>query len=301
MQTERASRSATRTASNGTTEHVAFVGDGDRVYSWLYLPASAPRGAVVICSSLHGEFMRNYRREVLLARRLAELGFAVTRFHYRFTGNSEGDGAFLTFDSMLEDTIAAFTRVRSASDDVGARFFIGTRWGGLVAAAAASADPSARLALWAPLVSTAEFFKDAFRSSLIRDKKEGVAQPLGRAELEAKLLAGHRVDAMASTIEPAFYRSSADRSLGSELGDAPRQILLMPIGPTGTVRPDLAAQVASWQQSGSSVDIEPVQGEESWWLIDDRWHDESTRPMTKELISHTSRWMVERAAQEEGR
>ncbi|MBA2478088.1 MAG: hypothetical protein H0V38_05705, partial [Sporichthyaceae bacterium] len=74
------------------TEETKFLGlPGQQILAFLHRPTSrAVVGGVVICGSLFEDFQINYRREVLVARRLAQRGFATVRFHYRSVGNSDG-------------------------------------------------------------------------------------------------------------------------------------------------------------------------------------------------------------------
>src|SRR5512134_2442447 len=136
---------ASFTAADGSTELAEFRGpEGERMLAHVHLPSSwpqeRPRGAAVICSPLLGEALRNYRREVLVARRLAEAGFVVERFHYRFSGNSDGQDEDLTFDSMREDALGVVDDIRERAPD-GPLILLGARLGALVAASAAREHP----------------------------------------------------------------------------------------------------------------------------------------------------------------
>lgn len=276
-------------------ERAEFRGpEGEHILSFLHLPATTPRGAVVICSPLLGEFMRNYRREVLLARKLAQQGFAVERFQYRFTGNSDGDEEHLSFESMREDALGSIEHIRSEAPE-GPLFLVGTRWGALIAAAAAAARPDAGLVLWEPLLDASRFFREAFRSRLVKAVRDGVEEPTTGKELEDRLRAGETVEVPAHRIHPAFYVSSVDRALGGELGTGPRDVLAIQVGPTGSVRPDLARQAETWRAAGLRIDLAAVRGEESWWLGEDRVHDGGKGSITGELISLTRRWLEDRA------
>jgi alpha/beta superfamily hydrolase len=292
---------ATRVDADGSKERAEFRGrEGERLLAHVNLPASTARGAVVICSPLLGEFMRNYRREVLMARHLAHRGFAVERFHYRYTGNSDGQDEGLSFESMCEDALDAITHIRREVPD-GPLFLLGTRWGALIAAAAASAHPGVGLILWEPLFETARFFKEAFRSRLVKDMRDGVEQPSTGKQLEELLRSGESVEVPAHRIQAELFRSSVGRSLEAELGTASRPVLAIQVGPTGSVRSELVHQAERWQEQGLQVDSVAVRGEESWWLVDERWHDEAKRPMTKELIGLTTRWIEEHTPGEDGR
>lgn len=286
---------ATRTAPDGSTERAELRGrEGERMLILLGVPASPPRGAVVVCSPLLGEFARNYRREVVLARQLVRRGFAVLRFHYRFTGNSDGEDELLSFESMREDALSAVEHLRAEVPD-GPLFLLGTRWGALVAASAAAANPDAGVVLWEPLLDASRFFKEAFRSRLVKAVRDGESSPPTGAQLEEQLQAGTSVEVPAHRIHPAFYRSCAGRTIGEELGAAPRDVLVVQVGPTGAVRPELARQVERWQAAGIRVEATALRGEESWWLVEERWHDEAKRPMTRELVSLTAGWMEDRS------
>jgi alpha/beta superfamily hydrolase len=277
--------------ATGTAERVEFRGAGrERVFSVQYTPATEPVGGLLVCPALASEFTQNYRREVLLARRLAEMGFVVERFHYRFTGNSDGDSANLTFDSMREDAVAATEHLRGLAPGL-PLFLLGTRWGSLVAASAA-ASSDAGLVLGEPELDTARFFKDAFRARLVYDRKRGVEEPLTGAQLIERVRAGDPVEAMGHTIEPELFHSSEGRTLEGELGSTPRAIFVLQLGGTGVVGQALSSQIDRWSEAGFRVDVETVKGDETWWVIDERLNDMGDQPMTKRLIELTSAWLA---------
>jgi alpha/beta superfamily hydrolase len=287
--------SAVSVSEDGFTELAEFRGPpGERLFCYLHLPRSTPRGAVVVCSPLHGEFARNYRREVLLARALAEAGHAVLRFHYRFTGNSDGDGVHLTFDSMRADALAGIEWMTTEVPGVPLAL-VGTRWGSLVAASAAAEHPDVVLAFWEPLASASSFFKDAFLSRRVREVRRGVDRPSTDQELEARLLAGDGVDVVAHRLEPALFRTSLDRTLEGELGSAARRVLAVQVGPTGSVRADLAKLAQRWEATGLHVDAIGLKGEETWWLVEERYDQQGEKPVTLELVELTKDWIAKTA------
>jgi alpha/beta superfamily hydrolase len=285
---------ARRVQPDGSTERAEFRGpEGERMLVHTTIPASSPRGALVVCSPLLGECMRNYRREVLLARLLGSHGFAVVRFHYRFTGNSDGGEESLSFDSMREDALDCVEHLQGEAPGI-PLFLLGTRWGALIAASAAAAHPGADLVLWEPLLEAHRFFREAFRSRLVKDMRDGVEHPATGQQLESSLHGGEPVEVPAHRIHPELHRSSSGRSLTGELGDARRSILAIQVGPTGSVRTELSGEVDRWRAGGLEVQVSAVRGEESWWLVDERWDDEAKRPMTREVMSITTNWMEER-------
>lgn len=286
-------------AVTGTTERAELRGrEGDRIYSFAYSPGSHPRGVVLICPPLHAEFTRNYRREVLLARRLVVEGFSVERFHYRHTGNSDGDGGALTFDSMREDVLECAEHVLAQAPDA-PFFLVGTRLGALIAASAGAGKPEWGLVAWEPVLDVSRFFKDAFRTRLVHERKSGVEQPATSAELNRRLHSGQSVDVVGHTIDRGLFESLGGRTMDGELGTSPRTLLVLQIGASAATRPDLAAGADRWRAAGMHVDVQTVQGDEAWWLIDDRWHDEGKRPMTNRLIELTTAWITARTGERE--
>lgn len=282
---------ATIVAEDGSEERAEFRGRlGSRVFTYLHLPASPPRGAVLICSPLHGEFAANYRREVLIARALAQAGFAVERFHYRYSGNSDGETKELTFDSMRADALDCIAHLRREARE-GPLFIVGTRWGTLIAASAGAEHGDAALVLCEPLLEASTFFKNAFRSRLIREIRGGAADPSSGEELESQLRSGSVVDVVAHRLEPALYRSSIDRTLEAELGTVPRRVLVVQVGPTGSVRPDVQRLLERWREVGLRVDAAGVRAKGAWWLIDENYVDETARPSTRPLIEITTTWI----------
>jgi hypothetical protein len=114
------------------------------------------------------------------------------------------------------------------------------------------------------------------------------------------VLAGEAIDVVGHTIQRGLYESSVGRTLADELGPTPRSMLLLQIGSSSRVRPDLAEQAGRWRAAGFRADVQTVEGEETWWLLDERWHDEGSRPMTGELIGSTTAWVLARSQEHAG-
>ena len=137
----------------GTNDELSyFGGPGRRLYGCLHTPLRQELiGGVVICSPTLVDFDRIYRREFSLAVSLAARGFAVQRFHYRGSGNSEDIAGDATLETMAEDALTAAERLtdKTGADRLG---FVGTRLGAFVSAAAARRHGSAPLSLWEPVV-----------------------------------------------------------------------------------------------------------------------------------------------------
>ncbi len=157
------------------SEEASFFRSGShRLFGVLHRPTAPAAGGLVVCPSIHAEFIAGYRIEVSLARALASRGIAVQRFHYYGTGHSGGEADETSFATMRADALAAAERL-SKHAEVGGPAFLGTRFGALVAASAASEHPESSLLLVEPTLEARRFFRDAWRAVLIRDVKEGIA------------------------------------------------------------------------------------------------------------------------------
>lgn len=184
-----------RDSATGASEEVAFVGEpGRRLFTVTNRPADEPRGCLIVCSPILIEQMRNYRREVVLARDLASRGFQVIRFHYRGSGHSDGDNESLLLQTMADDVrqVAALAGGTRAA-------FLGTRLGAV--AAASAADPSQPLVLWEPTTSPRRYFREVFRAKAVGDLKQEDEQQTAPspkeelAELGATEVLGFKVTA----------------------------------------------------------------------------------------------------------
>lgn len=279
---------------SGTREEPHFFGPGElRMYGCLHTPVGPSRGGVVICCPLHAEVVRNYRKEVLVARSLAARGLSVLRFHYRGSGNSDGESAEATFDTMRDDAAAAAEWLVERTG-VASLAFLGTRWGGLIAAAAAARFEGSALALWEPAVDPVRYFRDVFRARLILDLKEGRASRPSTEALVQELRDRGTVDVLGYGIDRALYESAQGHSLADELGDSPRPVLLVQIGQGPALRGDLEGLRTRWEDLGFPVEARVVAEDaegEAWWFSGPSGATD-TRAGTTALIDITTAWAV---------
>lgn len=143
-------------------------------------PTTPARGGVLLCSSLGEDVRRNHRREALLARRLASRGLVAHRFAYRGTGNSLGEPAETTPDSVLDDATTAFERLQAecAGLPLGV---VGVRFGAIVATVLTHDRPEHPLALWDPPPEAASFGRELLRIERmlnVTDRQVGEARPV---------------------------------------------------------------------------------------------------------------------------
>ena len=268
------------------SEEAGFFGPGpQRLFGVLHRPTGPALGRVVICPSIYAGFITGYRVEVSLARALASRGVAVQRFHYRGTGHSDGEAEETTFPTMREDALAAAERLLERTG-VGGLAFIGTRFGGLVAASAASEHPRCPLVLFGPTREARPFFQDAWRAMLIRDVKEGAGRRAPGQGLAETLEREGKVDVLGDGIYRPLFESAVDRTLVGELGDGARPVLVVQLGRASSLRGDIEAAAAALRGLGCAVDVELVAEDVAGWFMAEIKHGER-----HPLVEVTRAWL----------
>jgi hypothetical protein len=276
------SRTAICQGADGTTTEMMFVGEpGRRLFSVLHRPHLAPVGAVLICSPLHAEMLKNNRREVLLSRALAAHGLAVLRFHYRGTGNSDGDAGDLDLEVMIEDAGVAASILGDAAGGVRVGVH-GTRLAALVAAAAAG--PGSPLSLWEPSASGSRYIREVARAGKMLDLAAGKADSTQRDDVDP-VIAGF-------SIGRALRESASSHNLDLAERTGPLLVVSMRRGdqPATEMR-RLAEETA---KGGSEVTLEHLDYEEAWWFHEDvdRLTPTQARLASEEVVRRTAAWWV---------
>jgi hypothetical protein len=126
-----------------------------------------------MCGSLFEDMRRNYRREVLLSRRLARAGVLAQRFHYRGTGNSVGDPTAMEWDHVLDDTRAALERLQGQLGATRPIGYFGSAFGALVAIALGAGHREIPVALWEPVRDVPTYSRELRRNELISNLADG--------------------------------------------------------------------------------------------------------------------------------
>jgi alpha/beta superfamily hydrolase len=247
---------------NGTREVAESFGPDGSLFGFTHLPAAPAVGGVVVCSPLYAEFIRNYRREVLIGRRLAELGIAVQRFHYKGQGNS-AEGV-TTFGSMRGDAIEATMRLQELAHTDRLAFF-GTRLGALVAASAAAELGDHPLAMWDPVLDGSRYVTEIFRASRIHALKAGRSRASVQ-DLDSRLERNGTIDVFGYSISRAVHESSVGKSLVPEVGGTPRRLLLIQLGRDRRTSTQYADAMERWRRIGFNVDHRIIGAVEPWWF-----------------------------------
>lgn len=251
----------------GVRESAAFVprGVGDeQLFMCSHEPPGDPVGSVLICSSILADFLANYQREVNLARSLAMAGLTVVRFHYRGSGNSDGDPAEVTLSSLQADARWAAGELTTWLPELPIAF-VGTRWGALSAAAAARDHAGAPLMLCEPMTDLPRFYQDAIRSRAMSAVATGKARK-GVRQLSELLARDGYADIVGNVIHPALYESTIGVDARLLVDDGPaRPGLLVQFGGKELRAPHRELEKLL-VDNGWQVDAEIVDIVESWWF-----------------------------------
>ena len=275
----------------GVTEETQFLGsEGQQILAFLHRPTSGPVvGGVVICGSLFEDFQINYRREVLVARRLAERGFATVRFHYRSVGNSDGlpSGA-VSFDSMVEDASTA-TAWLAARTGVTRPVLCGSRLGALAAAHLAARDGHAPLVLWAPILSGGDFFRGMSRASLLAGVRAEARNRQSSASTESRLRTEASVEMLGNRVHRSSYVDLASRALPASPGQG-QHVLLVQLATGDALTAGPQALVLRWRAAGADVEVLMVRARQVW-TVPDQWQPEEDRAPTLALVEGIAEWV----------
>jgi hypothetical protein len=278
------------------TEEARFFGPANgRLFGVTHLPFADVIGAVLICSPIKLEAMKNYGREVRLARRLAQHGLAVQRFHYRGTGHSGGNDAMLTVQSLIDD--AAWAReLLLKRAGVTSAVSVGTRLGGTVAAA--SGRPRDPLVLWEPISDPLLYLGEILRAvRIVKLKRPGEFGSVG-LDPSVELRNSGSVDALGFRIDAGFSDSLQTLALADVLGAPPRPILLIDVNRRNELRPDLSALSDRLSRAGFDIESKVIaRADLPWWFMAVQ---SRTRELDEDLVSLTTEWLRRWVAVETG-
>lgn len=279
---------AVRTGDGDVREEAAFFGGPQRLFGVTYRPAD-PTVGVVICSPIHAELLRNYHREVMLARSLARAGYAVQRFQYRGSGNSDGEPADETFDSLREDVETATARLVQTTG-VDRLVFVGTRLGAVVAALTARSTGGAALALWEPVLNADRYFREIFRGHLVSGLKKREDGEDRKPHQELRDTGS--VDILGYSIDLPLHDGVRARNLLDDVANAPPDVLLVQIGGSRDLRPEYGSLVERWEKAGVTVRSHQLDGSEPWWFGGTPQITDDDRDRASELEEVTTQWML---------
>lgn len=178
-----------------------------RLFAVLHLPERAADTGLVFCPPFGEEMAATYERFARWAKGLAEVGFAVLRYHPFGTGESDGGFSDFTLRSAFADVTAAVEclRERTRVKRVG---IFGLRFGGSVAVYAGGEVRPDFLLLWSPVTNLRHYVHELLRLRLTHELvRRGSNRPaVTTQEMIQGLEAGQSVDVLGYELSPELYR-----------------------------------------------------------------------------------------------
>lgn len=251
-----------RHRSRGEMEVVHLGGPTAPLFAVFHRPSTPPVGVVVVCSPPYVEAVRNHRREQLFGWLAADYGLATVRFHSRGSGNSAGDAANMTLDTMEEDALIVASQ---AVDRLGTQLvgFVGARLGAVVAHRAALNYPGAAVVWWQPVVEAESYVRELFRARMIGSLKAGVKTK--NSDLKALLQSEGVLDVLGYPVTLRFHDSLFSRPL-DDAPQGPRNGLVVQMSRNSELHPRLEVFVSKLRDNGWKVDTLAIADEETWWF-----------------------------------
>ncbi len=213
--------------------------------------------AIVICYPAPQEMMRSYQTHVQLGRELAELGYAVLRFDYTATGDSDGASAEASLKLWEADICAAANALKEKTGFTQVSLF-GTRLGATLAMRASGKIGPQLLVLWDPLTDGAAYLKELESSHQLMLRRDPLEPPFAQSTQRPDQCWGFPLSA-------AFKQEIAAIKL-SDTQVSCRKIHLLT---SETRTPELAEQLRSSQ--ATQVKLSEHLVEEAMHWLDDRF------------------------------
>jgi serine aminopeptidase S33 family len=251
---------------SGAETPLFFDSGGRPLFAVYHAPALPRPGAPVIvqCHSVGVEHVASYRFEVQAARAAATVGFPVFRHHASGHGDSTGDFADVTLESLVADALAARDEAlkRSGATRV---LWAGLRLGALVAACARErAGEAAGLALWAPVHRPMDYYRGQLRGLLYGQVAEGQKPSATVDQLLAEIERVGRVDVHGYYLHRPLVESTRQESLAGRLAGWAGPTFLAQVGGVTRLSPDNAALAQTLEARDPRLLVCQVGPEPGW-------------------------------------
>jgi hypothetical protein len=275
----------------GIVEEAEFFGSGPgRIFGIRYQPAAKrPVAGVVMCDPILAQFRAHYRSGVLTARAMAARGLVVQRFHYRGTGNSDGDVSRMDLMSMTADAVQAAHFVRSRFVEI-PMAFLGINLGSYPAAAASiGGEP---LILDSPPPSGRQYFRNALRAHAVYKLRRDTADGLTMTGLVEELnRPGSDVSLLGCRLSLGLYESISSTTIVDEVRGAPRPLLLFGLGDGGVLRPDGEAIRSALTDREFEVEVQVRSKVDPFWYVENSAPED--QPETAQTADRVRSWLDE--------
>jgi exosortase A-associated hydrolase 2 len=238
------------------------VAGGQRLCLHYTPHGNAAKGAILYLHPFAEEMNKARRMAALQARLLAEQGYAVLQIDLHGCGDSSGDFGDATWESWLQDALAASVWLREHCP--APQWLWGLRVGCLLATdAAARLDEPPSFIFWQPVLSGKQYLQQFLRlkvaGDLLAGESKGVMESLKQA-----LASGQ-------TVEIAGYSLSSALAGGLESAELlppsrQRRLIWLELSTRAdaTLAPASVKRLEKWRDAGSSMISKVVAGPAFW-------------------------------------
>ena len=269
-------------------EVLVFEHKGARLFGLLHLPLVVPRGfrraGLVLCSPFAVEQVGASLLQVETARVFAANGFCVLRFHYRGSGDSDGESEELTLSGQVADTLRAIDLLceRERLDRIG---LLGIRLGGTVAALAAEAEARVQaLILWEPVIRPKAYFSEFLRAKIFSELMNHQQPRASVNQMLDEMQRTGQVEALGYLLHRRLFDDAASVDLTSDLKTFSGPALVVQISRKAKVQSEFQMLRQRLEANGAQCDLEVVMEEPGWFFGVD------TPYRSERLIGLTRNW-----------
>jgi exosortase A-associated hydrolase 2 len=240
----------------------AAQGQFSQRFCLYHAPAGPARGALLHLHPFAEEMNKSRRMAALQSRLLAARGYAVMQVDLHGCGDSAGDFGDATWESWLQDVVAARRWLRDRCD--APLWLWGLRTGCLLAAQAATRlDVPANFLFWQPVISGRQFLQQFLRLKVAGAMMSGEGKG-AMASLKADLDAGRPVEIAGYTLSPDLARGLE----GAELKPPDRSGRLVWLELSSrqdaALSPAASTCIERWQAAGFATESAVVPGPTFW-------------------------------------
>lgn len=274
--------------TTSVVETPMFFANGTyRLFGVLHEPIGAPSGgAWVFCHPFAEEKLWAQRVYVSFARMLAARGAWVLRFDSMGNGDSEGQFATASVETMLSDIASAIRQLEQSSGIGQGIGLLGLRFGATLAALAAEGSPKvSKLVLWEPIVDGGKYMQEMLRINLTTQSAVYKEIRHNREALVRMMREGATVNIDGYELAYPCYEQVSAVNLKEGRKRFAGASLVVQVGKDGQpIHPDLRAL----QESYSVADLQGI-AEEPFWKEIKRWYRAAPH-----LFEATLAWMATR-------